>query len=65
MAGKRGKVLFKETEIARCFRAAKTAGISIKVNIGADGSLSLVPVETPNQGDLAATKTAPTLRSWD
>jgi hypothetical protein len=64
MAG-RGKVLFKESEIARCFRAAKTAGISIKVNIAPNGGLSLIPVEPESQVETAAPKVTAELQSWD
>jgi hypothetical protein len=65
MAGKRGRALFKETEIARCFRAAKTAGVSVRVDISPNGGLSLIPVESPTQVETVASKTAPALKAWD
>jgi hypothetical protein len=47
--GKRGRVSFKETEVARLLRAAKRADVSVRVDIGKDGSFSLVPMEPEHQ----------------
>jgi hypothetical protein len=65
MAGKRGRVSFKETEVSRLLRAAKRADVSVRLDIGADGSFSLVPMEIPTQVDAVATKVAPSLLPWD
>jgi hypothetical protein len=65
MAGRRGPVLFRERDISRAFRAAKTAGVSIKVDIAPDGSLSLVPMEAQPQVETVPKVDMSLLKAWD
>ncbi len=62
----RGPVRFREREASRAIRAAEKAGLTVeKVEVSADGRLSLV-TSRGNQGAApAGTPAAAGLRSWD
>jgi hypothetical protein len=79
MAGKRGVLRFTQRDVARAFRAAKSAGVTVRVDILPNGELSVVPVngalsvvpvngvqepqEQHNEWDQALGKPAPKVRS--
>ena len=70
MAGKRGVLRFTQRDVARAFRAAKSAGVTVRVDILRNGELSVVPVngtqepqEQHNECDQAHGKPAPKVRS--
>lgn len=70
MAGKRGVLRFTQRDVARAFRAAKSAGVTVRVDILRNGELSIVPVngaqkpqEQHNEWDQALGKPAPKVRS--
>jgi hypothetical protein len=66
MGGKRGLLRFCQRDVTRAFRAAKAAGIPVRVDIGRDGSLSVVPVIGPqpqgNEWDQAFDQPPPQVR---
>jgi len=39
--------IFKLTDVRKAFEAARAAGVTARVDIARDGTLSIVPVETP------------------
>jgi hypothetical protein len=61
---------FKQSNVTRAFKAAKKAGINVRIDVALDGKLSIVPVESedaakPNPWDevldQASTKVRPRL----
>jgi hypothetical protein len=60
----RGNTTFKETAVARLLRAAKRAEVPCRLDIGKDGSFSLIPIAEP-QVETVAPKLATELQSWD
>jgi hypothetical protein len=40
----RGPLLFKQSDVARAFRAAQEAGLKVRVDISKHGNLSIVPI---------------------
>lgn len=63
--------LFRETDIKRAFQAAKLAGINVaRVDIGRDGTISIIPArgaaqddQPTNEWDKGLGKLAPKVRS--
>jgi hypothetical protein len=42
----RGPSRLKERDLTKAFKAAKKAGINVRIDVAVDGKLSIVPVET-------------------
>jgi hypothetical protein len=65
-----GPFLFRQNDVARAFRAAKAAGVTARVDIAPDGTISITPqlpqeaVEAPKPSP-NGTPAAAGLRSWD
>jgi hypothetical protein len=62
--------LFRERDISRAFKAARAAGVTARVDIAPDGTISIFPL-TPQEAAEApkpspnGTPAAAGLRSWD
>jgi hypothetical protein len=59
MAGARGPVRFKQTEISRFARAVLASGMRARIELALDGKLSAIPLNAePDQPEPTAAKDA-------